>query len=219
MKAVNAISFSVYVVIAVIGLQVINVLISAYVGGWMAQYISPPYGFQDVPVLKGKIAIVTGSNIGGIGFSTARELARKGATVILACRSLDKGMEAQALITKELEFVDGAGKAEYIQLDLTSFNQIQQFSRTFKSKYRQLDMLILNAGVVMCPYEETLDGFEMQLGVNYLGHFLLTKLLMKMIKSSKARVVHVGSESNRDTYVGGIRLDSFKNDSLKYSRL
>ena len=193
---------------------ILPVLVSFISGGWVARYYSPPYSVADIPDLRGKTAIITGSNC-GIGYVTARELARKGAKVIVAARSEERGMDAVARIKKEL---GGEPTVEFLKLDLASFAQIAQFVRSFRAKHSNLDILVLNAAVIMNSYTETEDGFESQIGVNHLGHFLLVKLLLPMIRYSKSRVVHVSSASHEQSYPEGIRFETFKGGKELYSR-
>ena len=191
-------------------LIVIPALLSHWIGGRMTLYTSPFFRTRTVPDLTGKVAIVTGANT-GIGYSTARELARKGAKVIVAARSEERGKDAVARIKKQLKGQKGADLVEFMKLDLGSLSQIRSFARSFLWSNRQLDILVLNAGIMMPPFEKTKDGFESQIGVNHLGHFLLTKLLTPVLKQSKARVVSVSSLAHIGPYPGGIKFDTFKN--------
>ena len=200
--------------LAVILAVVLPILTSFFYGGWVARYYSPPYSTADMPNLKGKTAIVTGANT-GIGYITARELARKGAKVIVAARSEERGNDAVERIKKE---VKGEPMVEFLKLDLASFAQISQFVRSFRARNSNLDILVLNAAVIMNSYTETEDGFESQIGVNHLGHFLLVKLLLPMIRYSKSRVVHVSSASHEQSYPEGIRFETFKGGKALYSR-
>ena len=111
----------------------------------MSLYISPRYTVNDIPDLTGKVAVITGSNT-GIGYSNARDLAKKGATVVVAARSPERGLDAVARITKAVNG-KGTGSAVFLPLDLGSFKSIRQFVREFRGKYSKLDILILNAGV------------------------------------------------------------------------
>lgn len=148
---------------------------------------------QDIPDLTEKISIVTGSN-SGIGFETAKALAAKGSTVILACRNMAKATKAANEICKEVKNV----KLEIIQLDLADLSSVKTFAISFKTKYNRLDILINNAGIMVPPYTKTTDGFEVQFGANHLGHFALTGLLIDVIKKTpKARVVNVSSGAHR----------------------
>eukprot|EP00058_Branchiostoma_floridae_P027906 XP_002613397.1 hypothetical protein BRAFLDRAFT_118764 [Branchiostoma floridae] len=139
--------------------------------------------------LEGKTAIVTGSNT-GLGKETARDLARRGARVILACRNVTKAEEAAEDIRK----TTGNGNVVVLKLDLSSLASVREFAAGINEKEERLDILINNAGIMMCPQWKTEDGFEMQFGTNHLGHFLLTNLLMdKLKKCAPSRVVTVSS--------------------------
>ncbi len=147
----------------------------------------------DMPDLKDKVAIVTGAN-SGIGFETAKELARHGALTVLACRSMDKAQAALTEIQKEIP----DAQAEIMQLDLASLDSVHQFVERFKAKYDRLDMLINNAGIMMVPYGTTEDGFESQFGTNHLGHFALTGLLLDLLLAvPDGRVVNLSSTAHR----------------------
>ncbi|MEU6480834.1 oxidoreductase [Streptomyces sp. NPDC047017] len=141
----------------------------------------------DIPDLRGRTAVVTGAN-GGLGYVTARELARKGARVVLACRSAARGSEAVARIGRE---APGA-RVEAAALDLADLASVREFARAYP--YDRLDLLVNNAGVMALPYGRTADGFETQFGVNHLGHFALTGLLLPtLLATPGARVVTVSS--------------------------
>jgi NAD(P)-dependent dehydrogenase (short-subunit alcohol dehydrogenase family) len=148
---------------------------------------------ENIPDLTGKIAIVTGAN-SGIGYETTRALARKGATVILACRNLHKG---DAAIQRILQ-AHSEAKVALLQLDLSDLASVQHFVERFTRRYDRLDMLINNAGIMRTPFGKTADGFELQFGTNHLGHFALTGLLLELItRTPKARVVTVSSGGER----------------------
>ncbi|XP_071795688.1 retinol dehydrogenase 12-like [Asterias amurensis] len=139
--------------------------------------------------LDGKTIIITGANT-GIGKETARDFAKRGARVILACRDLAKAEAAVTEICKET----GSNNLVVRKLDLASLASIRAFAEKIKAEETRLDILVNNAGIMMCPEWKTEDGFEMQLGVNHLGHFLLTNLLLDLIKSSSpSRIVNVAS--------------------------
>ncbi|MFE2534432.1 oxidoreductase [Streptomyces sp. NPDC059371] len=147
-------------------------------GGW---------GAKDIPGQRGRVAVVTGAN-SGLGLVTARELARRGARVVLACRSEARGRAAAELIADE---VPGA-EVEFGRLDLGDLASVREFADSFP--YDHLDLLVNNAGVMALPYATTADGFETQFGVNHLGHFALTGLLFPAIaKTPGARIVTVSS--------------------------
>ena len=147
----------------------------------------------NIPDQSGKVAIVTGSN-SGIGFETALELAEKGATVVMACRSLPKA-EAAA---RQIRQTDPPGEVVVMELDLGDLDSVRQFAAAFLARYNRLDLLINNAGIMMPPYGKTAQGFETQIGVNHLGHFALTGLLLDaLIKTPQSRVVTVSSGAHR----------------------
>ncbi|MGP3979887.1 oxidoreductase [Streptomyces sp. KR80] len=142
---------------------------------------------SDIPDQSGRTALVTGSN-SGIGYVTARELARRGAQVVLACRSETRGKEAEARIRDEVSQAD----VEFAPLDLADLSSIRAFVHGFR--HQRLDLLINNAGVMALPHRRTVDGFEMQFGVNHLGHFALTGMLLpRLLATPGARVVSVSS--------------------------
>ena len=148
---------------------------------------------NDIPDLSGKTAIVTGAN-SGIGFEAAKEFARKGAEIILACRSMEKGKNAATTIRAEIP----DAKLKPMVLDLNALKSVRAFADEFNATYTRLDVLLNNAGIMMVPYGKTEDGFERQLGTNHLGHFALTGLLIDvLLKTPNARVVNVSSNAHR----------------------
>ena len=147
-----------------------------------------------MPDLTGKTAIVTGAN-SGIGNSAARELARHGATVIMACRNLGRGEAARKGI---LNAAPGAS-VEVLELDLAAMDSIRSFARTMLDRNTPIDLLINNAGrLVPSPRKTTYDGFELTFGGNHLGPFALTGLLLPAILTAPAaRVVTVSSIAHK----------------------
>lgn len=144
---------------------------------------------ENIPDQSGKIIIITGAN-NGLGFVDAKELSGKGAQVIMACRNLEKANDAKEKI---LEKHPGAS-LDIMELNLADFDSIKKFAAGFSQKYQKLDVLINNAGVMMPPYQKTKQGFELQFGTNYLGHFMLTGLLLsKILKTPNSRIVNVSS--------------------------
>ena len=138
---------------------------------------------------SGRIAIVTGSN-SGIGFETARALGGKGATVVMACRNLEKANPK----AEEIRAAHGGADIEVMQLDLSDLRSVEHFAEAFRAKHARLDLLINNAGIMVPPYGKTAQGFETQFGVNHLGHFALTGCLLDLITSTpKSRIVTVSS--------------------------
>jgi len=143
----------------------------------------------DIPALDGKLAVVTGAN-SGVGYEMARELARKGATVVLACRDEAKGKRAMARIRAE----QPGAALELARLDLSDLETVRRFAAHIAQAHSTLNILCNNAGLMAIPHRETADGFEMQFGTNHLGHFALTGLLLDTLRSTPgARVVTVSS--------------------------
>lgn len=164
---------------------------------------------MNMPDLSGKVAIVTGAN-SGIGYETARALARKQATVILACRDSKKGAAAVQTITQE----NPAAQAELMQLDLSDQGSVRRFASEFTRQYDRLDILINNAGIMATPFKRTVDGFEAQFATNHLGHFALTGLLLPLIlRTPRARVVAISSGGHR---FGEIDFDNL-NAEIRYN--
>ncbi|MER6131834.1 oxidoreductase [Streptomyces sp. NPDC001815] len=144
---------------------------------------------RDIPDQSGRTAVVTGAN-SGIGYVTARELARRGARVVLACRSESRGTEAADRLAGE---APGA-EVEFVRLDLGDLDSVREFTAVYGSAHERLDVLVNNAGVMALPQGRTVDGFETQFGVNHLGHFALTGLLLPtLLTTPGARVVSVSS--------------------------
>ncbi|WP_343616975.1 oxidoreductase [Novosphingobium sp.] len=148
---------------------------------------------SDIPPQTGRVAIVTGT--GGLGYEDALALARAGAQVILAGRNPDKGADA---IGKIRTAVPGANIL-FEQLDLASLASVAAFAVRFAGRFDRLDVLINNAGVMVPPQRrETQDGFELQLGTNYLGHFALTGRLLPLLRrTAGSRVVTLSSIAAR----------------------
>lgn len=154
-----------------------------------------------------KTVVITGANT-GIGLATAKAFAQDGHHVILACRNQQKANSAKA----EIEAL-GNGKVDVIQLDLNDLNQVKQTAETLHKHYEKIDILVNNAGLMSPNLESTANGFEKQIGVNYLGHFLWTlKLLPLLEKSDAGRVIHLASMMH---VLGNINTDQFEFDSVK----
>lgn len=148
--------------------------------------------------LKGKVAVVTGAN-SGIGYETALELARKGAYVVLACRSEERGKQAETRLRDELAMTPSAGKVEFAKLDVGSLKSVKDFADTFLQTHERLDMLVNNAGILASGYEVTVDGYESQFAINHLGHFALVAHLFHLLKeSTPSRIVNVSSMVHHD---------------------
>lgn len=145
--------------------------------------------------MKGKIVLITGAN-SGIGKATAVALAKMGAKVVMMTRLKERGEIAR----QEVIATSGNSDIDLMQCDLADMASIRSFAAEFHSKYEQLDVLINNAGIYVAERQETADGFEYQIGVNHLGHFLLTHLLMDLLKkSAPARIINVSSGA----HIGG----------------
>jgi NAD(P)-dependent dehydrogenase (short-subunit alcohol dehydrogenase family) len=158
---------------------------------------------KNIESQKGKTVIVTGAN-SGIGYYTALGLSKLGADVIIAGRSKERVDAAIAAIQKEN--IEGSVTAGII--DLASLKSVRKFVADFNERYDKLDMLVNNAGIMMPPESKTEEGFELQFGVNFLGHFLLTQLLYDNLKkSADARVVTLSSIAHR---TGKIDFDNLR---------
>ena len=166
------------------------------VDGWSA---------QDIPSQSGRNAIVTGAN-SGLGLVTARELARAGAAVVMACRSVDKGHAAVEQVRAAVP--DAQVRLE--ELDLANLASVRAFAERYRAAHDGLDLLINNAGVMAPPRRRTADGFELQFGTNHLGHFLLTTLLLDLMEGRQdARVVTLSSTAHK---IGRIAFDNLNGD-------
>jgi NAD(P)-dependent dehydrogenase (short-subunit alcohol dehydrogenase family) len=147
-----------------------------------------PWTTADVPRLDGRVAVITGANT-GVGFETARVLAERGARVILACRSGERAQAAAARIS-----VSAEAAPEVVELDLGSLSSIRRAVDVLREHHSSIDLLVNNAGVMDVPYGTTEDGFESHLGINHLGHFALTGLLLpQLTKAEGSRIVSISS--------------------------
>ena len=154
-----------------------------------------PQGWQPdrIPSLEGACYAVTGGN-SGIGFEASRLLASRGARVVILCRDESKARDAVASIRSR----DGAARIEYGLMDLSSLASVRRAADEVRSTCPAIDGLVLNAGIMMLPERElTEDGFETQLGVNHLGHFLLASLLYDQVAAADGRFVIVSSAAHR----------------------
>src|ERR1700677_4059333 len=141
----------------------------------------------DVPDLTGRTAVVTGGNT-GLGLEVARVLADRGAQVTIACRNMDKAQRA----------ADSIRDASIVSLDLGSLASVRDAAAALNTEYEKLDLLVNNAGVMATPYLGTKDGFELQFGVNHLGPFAFTGLLLdRLLAAPAARIVTVSSLVHR----------------------
>ena len=155
----------------------------------------------DMPDLNNKLAVVTGAN-SGLGYHTTRELARRGAQVVLACRSREKTETAM----REIKATVPGARLEFMPLDLADLDSIATFAKAFKTRHQELDILHNNAGVMALPLVRTRQGFEMQIGTNHLGHFALTGLLLDvLLRTPGARIVNTASLAHN--WTRGMDLD------------
>ena len=154
-----------------------------------------------------KTILITGANT-GIGLATAETFVKDGHHVILACRNPDKASQAK----KQLDAI-GTGKVDTVTLDLNDLAQIAQTADTLISQFEKIDVLVNNAGMMTPQLESTADGFEKQIGVNYIGPFLLTMKLLPLIKKSEqGRIIHLASMMH---LLGQIDVGQFKADQVK----
>nr|CAB3265506.1 retinol dehydrogenase 14 [Phallusia mammillata] len=172
----------------------------------MAGQTSVKNGKVDCDVrLDGKTVVITGAN-SGIGFETAKNLAKRGAKIVMACRDTKSAQEGKEKILAETPETI----IEIFKLDLGSIASVREFAESFLQKEDRLDILINNAGVMYCPQGKTVDGFETHIGINHIGHFLLTNLLLDLLKkSSPSRIVVVSSVGYKR---GEMKWDDMMND-------
>ncbi|KAI9008673.1 hypothetical protein DFJ74DRAFT_688243 [Hyaloraphidium curvatum] len=175
---------------------------------------NPKFTENDIPDLSGKYAIVTGANI-GIGYISARELAKRGANVVIIARNLEKGTKAVAEI---LEYAGRKDGVELAHVDLADLKAVKRFADQYKQSGKPLHVLMNNAGVAMTKFELTPDGYESQFAINHLSHFLLTLELLPLLRASApSTVVNVSSESHAMPYPSGLPSEEEQADKAKYS--
>jgi len=155
--------------------------------------MSQPWTADAMPDQSGKTILVTGAN-SGLGLETARELARKGAHVLLGCRNAAKAAAA----VEHIRAAAPQASLEVVAVDLSSLDSIRRCAATVRERHHQLHVLCNNAGIMAIPYARTADGFEMQIGTNHLGHFALTGLLLDLLLATpQSRIVNVSSGAHR----------------------
>ena len=161
------------------------------------------WSIEQIPDLTGRWALVTGAS-SGLGHQVAKELARAGAAVVMAGRSVERLTDSAELVRRELP--DAELRSQ--QLDLADLASVRRTAEELLDHHEHLDLLVANAGVMATPDRRTADGFELQIGTNHLGHFALTGLLLPALLASpyRARVVVTSSFAHR--YVSGIDLRS-----------
>jgi NAD(P)-dependent dehydrogenase (short-subunit alcohol dehydrogenase family) len=176
---------------------------------------------DEIPSQQGKTILITGAN-SGLGLEASKVLSSKGAHVVMTARNLKSGDEAISLIKKK----NSDAKLDLMQLDLSDFASIHKFSQEFHQKYKQLDVLINNAGVMFPVKRElTKQKFEVQFGTNHLGHFLLTGLLLDILKSTpNSRIAiqssgqHKAKMGKPDIYFDDLNFDKEYNKYIAYSQ-
>lgn len=166
-----------------------------------------PWNPSEISDQSGRVAVITGAN-SGIGFKAARHLAGKGATVIMACRNLEKARAARARLPAE-------ANVRIVELDLGSQASVKKAAEEILAEYPRLDLLLNNAGIMWLEEGRTEDGFERQFGINHLGHFTLTVLLLPALRDvAGSRIVTVSSIAHR---AGRIHFDNIHLDG-QYGR-
>ena len=165
---------------------------------------------DDAPKPKPKVVVITGANT-GLGFISAREIAAKGHTVVLAVRDTNKGDKAVVDIKDALKTIESSegedvpGDLEVMRLDLQDLQSIDAFVTNFKTKYSHCDVLMNNAGVMALPERSlTVNGIEKQMGTNHMGHFYLTNLMMPLIfkAEGRPRIVNLSSVAHEWGHIG-----------------
>ena len=169
-----------------------------------------PWSAAQVPEQSGRVAVITGSN-SGIGFETARVLAERGASVVLACRDPRRADDAVRRIRAGAPGVE----LRVVRLNLASLASVRHAAEEMLADFERIDLLINNAGVMMTPHGQTEDGFDLQLGVNHLGHFALTAQLIDAVRAAPgSRIVSVGSIAHRP---GVIDFDDLQFERRSYN--
>ena len=170
------------------------------------------WNIDQIKDLTGKVIIVTGANT-GLGYEATKIFAKNNATVIMACRSLDRANTAKFQILEEYK------KSNLItmELDLGSLKSIEGFVDEFNKQFNRLDVLLNNAGIMTVPFGKTEDGFELQNGVNHLGHFAITAQLFETIKNTpNSRIVNVSSLAHRQ---GKMDFDNYLFEKGSYGKM
>ncbi len=166
---------------------------------------------DNIPDQQGRIAIITGAT-SGLGKEATRVLAGKNATVIMAVRNIKKGES----VANEIRVEFPTAEVMVRELDLTSLASIKTFSDGIIRDYKRLDMLINNAGIMVCPYAKTRDGFEIQMGTNHLGHFALTGHLMPLLRKTEgSRIAATSSVAHK---LGNIDFSDIHWENRKYNK-
>lgn len=176
-------------------------------------------GFRDwtpdkLPDLQGKTYLITGGN-SGIGFEAAKMLGNAGGNILIAARNLEKGKQAVSALTSET-----SASIKLVQLDLSDLSSVREAAKQTRTLTDNLDGLVNNAGIMQTPQQKTADGFEMQLGTNHLGHFLLDGLLFDLVKNANGRIVTVSSIAHKfgRLYLDDLMMKDNYTPSLAYGQ-
>lgn len=153
-------------------------------------------GFSDwkpsqLPDLTGKTYVITGAN-SGIGYEAARYLGEKGGDIVMVCRSVEKGKAARKTLSSQVK-----GKVDLIQMDLSNMSSIRRAAEDLRKRCSKIDALVNNAGIMMTPQQKTVDGFDLQMASNHLGHFLWSGLLLDLVEAAEGRVVVLSSLAHK----------------------
>lgn len=168
------------------------------------------WNVEQMPEQSGKTVIITGSN-SGIGKEAAKVFAEKGAKVIMAVRSVSKGQQA----SEEIKKLVPSANIEVLQLDLSDLKSVESFANTICDNFSSIDILINNAGIMMCPKAQTVDGLEIQIGTNHFGHYALTARLYSLLRNTpNSRIVVLSSLGHK---MAKINLDDVNWGQRKYN--
>ncbi len=167
------------------------------------------WSIDTIPDLSDKISVITGAN-SGLGYETAKIMASKGATVVMACRNMQKAQDAKQLILQDIP----EANLVLSQLDLADLSSIKTFADNLKVD--RIDLMFNNAGLMAIPQSKTVDGFETQFGVNHLGHFALTGILLdKILNAENSRIITLASLFHM---LGRINFDDLMFERRKYRK-
>ncbi len=162
---------------------------------------------DQLPDLSGKTYVITGAN-SGIGFEAARYLGKAGADIVMVCRTPAKAEPAQIALASEIK-----GKVDLVQMDLSDLSSVRKGAAEVRKICGKIDGLINNAGIMQPPQTKTVDGFELQMASNHLGHFLLSGLLLDLVETAAGRIVVVSSIAHK---FKALNLDDFMSE-MAYS--
>lgn len=159
---------------------------------------------SQLPDLTGKTYVITGAN-SGIGYEAARYLGAKGGDIVMVCRSREKGETARQALSSQVK-----GKVDLIQMDLSDMNSVRRAAEELRAYCSKIDALINNAGIMMTPQQKTVDGFDLQMASNHLGHFLWSGLLLDLVEAAEGRIVVLSSLAHK---FDPLDLDDFMSDN------